>query len=67
MLEDMRMRNLSPRTQEAYVRAVARFALHFGKSPDQLGREDIRAYLLTLIERRGSWNHDFHGMYLFRG
>ncbi len=55
MLEDMQMRNLSPHTQEAYIRAVAKFALHFGKSPDQLGREDIRAYLLALIRRGASW------------
>jgi integrase/recombinase XerD len=56
MLEDMQMRNLSPRTHEAYLRAVAKFAQHFGKSPDQLGREDIRAYLLTLIQRGASWS-----------
>jgi len=55
MLEDMQMRNLSPHTQEAYVRAVAKFALHFAKPPDQLGREDIRAYLLALIRRGASW------------
>jgi integrase/recombinase XerD len=55
MLEDMQMRNLSPHTQEAYLRAVAKFALHFGKPPDQLGREDIRAYLLALIRRGVSW------------
>jgi integrase/recombinase XerD len=56
MLDDMRMRNLSPHTQAAYVRAVARYAQHFGKSPDQLDREHIRAYLLTLIQRRVSWS-----------
>jgi site-specific recombinase XerD len=56
LLEDMKMRNLSPHTQEAYLRAVAKFAQHFGKSPDQLGREDIRAYLLALIQRGSSWS-----------
>jgi site-specific recombinase XerD len=56
MLEDMKMRNLSPHTQEAYSRAVAKFAKHFGKSPDQLGREDIRTYLLALIQRGASWS-----------
>ena len=42
MLEDMEMRNLSPKTQQSYVRQVAQFAAHFDKSPDQLGPEEIR-------------------------
>jgi integrase/recombinase XerD len=34
MIEDMRMRNLSDNTQRLYVDRVAKFAQHFGKSPD---------------------------------
>jgi hypothetical protein len=45
------MRNLSPHTQDAYVRAVAQFAKHFNRAPDLLGREHIREYLLHLIRR----------------
>lgn len=57
MLEDMRMRNLAQGTQELYVRAVARFAMHFGKSPQVLGREQVREYLLYLIQQRQvSWS-----------
>lgn len=37
MVEDMQMRNLSPHTQRAYIRAVARFAAFFHKCPDKLG------------------------------
>ncbi len=44
MIEDMRIRNLSPRTIHCYVRQVARFAEHFGRSPQRLGPEEIRAY-----------------------
>jgi integrase/recombinase XerD len=56
MLEDMQLRNLSPNTQEAYVRAVAKFAQHFGKSPEVLGPPEIRAYLLAQTQRRVSWS-----------
>jgi integrase/recombinase XerD len=55
MLDDLRMRNLSPHTQEAYLRAVAKFALHFGKSPEVLGLPEIRDYLLALTKRGVSW------------
>jgi site-specific recombinase XerD len=56
MLEDMEMRNLSRKTQKNYVGQVARFAKHFGKSPDQLGPEEIRTYLLILVRRDASCN-----------
>jgi site-specific recombinase XerD len=52
MLEDLRLRNLSPHTQAAYVDQVARFARHFGQSPDRLGPEQIRAYQLYLTDER---------------
>jgi integrase/recombinase XerD len=50
MLDDMQMRNLTPNTREAYVRAVARFALHFNTPPDQLGTPEVRTYLLHLVK-----------------
>jgi hypothetical protein len=42
MREDMQVRNLSPHTQRAYIENVARFARHFGRSPADLGPEEIR-------------------------
>ena len=39
---------LSHYTQRNYVAAVAAFARHFGKSPEQLGREHVRKYLIHL-------------------
>jgi site-specific recombinase XerD len=48
----MQLRNFSPNTREAYLRAVAQFALHYRKSPDQLGMEEVRAYLLHLVNDR---------------
>jgi len=56
MLDDLQIRNYSPHTVAAYVRGVAEFAKHFGKSPDLLGAEQIREYQLYLVKERGvSW------------
>ena len=52
MLEDMQVRNLSPHTQRAYVETVARFARYFGRSPAELGRDEIRTYQVYLVRER---------------
>jgi integrase/recombinase XerD len=52
MLEDMQVRNLSPHTQLSYVQQVSRFARHFGKSPEQLGPEEIRTYQVYLTNEK---------------
>src|SRR5438477_11114579 len=52
MLQDMQIRNFALSTQRAYIQAIARFAQHFGRSPDQLGPEEIRAYQVYLIEEK---------------
>jgi integrase/recombinase XerD len=52
MSEDMQIRNLSPNTQLSYIRQVSLFARYFGKSPDVLGPEDIRAYQVYLTNER---------------
>jgi len=55
MIEDLKIRNLSAETQRSYVHHVSKFSRHFGRSPDKLGIEDIRAYQMHLVERRVSW------------
>jgi integrase/recombinase XerD len=56
MIEDMRMRNFSKHTIAAYVSAVYRLANHYHRSPDQLNREEIRAFLVDLVEQKQvSW------------
>jgi len=52
MIEDMKIRNLALNTQTSYLQQVSLFARHFGKSPDALGREDIRAYQRYLTEEK---------------
>ena len=56
MIDDMQLRNLAPRTIKAYVSRVGTFARHFGRSPEALGPDDVRAYLLHLVqEKHVSW------------
>ena len=52
MREDMQVRNLSPHTQRAYIENVARFARHFGRSPVELGPEEIHSYQVYLTRER---------------
>ena len=52
MFDDMQIRNFAPGTQQAYIRAMANFAKHFGRSPDQLGPDEIRAYQVHLVQER---------------
>ena len=56
MIEDMTIRNLSPATQQSYLYAVSKFSLYFGRSPDRLGVEDIRAYLVHLAAKGFAWS-----------
>jgi len=56
LIDDLRLRNYSPRTIEAYVGQVAQFARHFHRSPDLLGPDDVRAYLLHLLAQHASWS-----------
>jgi site-specific recombinase XerD len=58
MTEDLKVRNRSARTIQAYTAHVAKFAQHFGKSPELLGPEEIRQYQVYLVdERHVSWSH----------
>ena len=58
MTQDMQLRNFAPGSVEVYVNCVARFASHFAKSPESLGPEHVRAFLLHLIEQRHvSWSY----------
>ena len=50
MLEDMRMRQLAPKTQSAYIRAVSRFGAFLGKSPHTASIEDLRRFQLHMVD-----------------
>lgn len=56
MIEDLQIRNRSPRTIETYVSHVARFAKFHKRSPELLGPEAVRAYQLHMRESGVSWS-----------
>jgi integrase/recombinase XerD len=56
LLDDLELRNYSPRTIECYVAHVARFADFCGQSPDLLGPEHMRAYQRHLLDKKASWS-----------
>jgi integrase/recombinase XerD len=48
----VQLRNYFPETVRSCTAAVADFARYFHKSPDQLRPEQIRTYLLHLLNER---------------
>ncbi len=51
MIEDMRLRKLSAKTQKAYVRAVVNLTRFLGRSPDTASAEDLRRFQLRMVEQ----------------
>jgi len=51
MLDDMRMRNLAPKTQSAYIRAVRSLAGFLRRPPDTASAQDLRLPQLHLVDR----------------
>jgi site-specific recombinase XerD len=52
MEEDLELKGVSPATRRTYLYCAAAFVRHHGKSPQQMGREQVRDYLLHLLEER---------------
>jgi site-specific recombinase XerD len=49
MIEDMTIRDLTPKTQQAYIRTVRSFADFLGRPPDTASFEDVRLFQLHLV------------------
>jgi len=52
MLEELQRRNYSEITTRKYLQYVTAFARHFGKSPDQLGPNELRSYQAYQLQER---------------
>jgi len=70
MIEDMTLAGLAEGTQKIYIQAVRRLAAHYRRSPDELGEEEVRGYLLGLRQRgvaRGTFKTGQYGLrFLYR-
>jgi len=57
MIRDMKLREFSPRTQEAYLKAVTGLVKHYNRNPASISHTEIEDYILYLREDLGlSWN-----------
>jgi integrase/recombinase XerD len=52
MLEELQRRNYSQTTVNTYLKVVEDFARYFHRPPDELGKEQIRAYQVHLFQER---------------
>jgi hypothetical protein len=52
MIEDMRLRNLTPATQRSYLHYVTDFAQYFNLSPEKLDADAIHQFLVHEVEER---------------
>ena len=61
MVNEMRLRNLSPKTITAYLARMKNFVKYYKKPPDQITLEEIKNYQLFLIDnKKVSWNFFNH-------
>ncbi|SAL06148.1 phage integrase family protein [Caballeronia calidae] len=68
MIDDMRMRQLAPKTQDTYLHIVREFARFLGRSPDTATVEDLRSYQLYMVDHGTSavsLNHAITGLKFF--
>ncbi len=52
MIDTMVLKGFAARTQETYLYAITRLALHYRRSPDRLDVADIERYFLFLLKER---------------
>jgi site-specific recombinase XerD len=50
--EDLLLKAYSPHSQSAYLRCARHFASHYMRSPEEMGEQEIRGFLLHLVRDR---------------
>lgn len=57
MIDEMKLRNFSFRTQEAYVKSVESLAFYYKRSPEDITADQIHSYVIYLTSQKGlSWS-----------
>ncbi len=51
-INEMKLRNFSPRTITSYTEALVALTAHYHKSPDKISEDEIKQYLLFMTETR---------------
>ena len=52
MLADLQLRGATTRTQETYLREVSNLAKYYNRSPEELGEDELKEYMLYLMKER---------------
>lgn len=52
MEQDLKLRGLCENTRETYLRCARGFVKHYRKSPTEMGKAEVRDFLLHLVEER---------------
>lgn len=52
MKEDLLLKAYSPHTQRAYLGCVRQFVKHYMRSPQEMGEQEVRDFLLQLVRDR---------------
>ncbi len=52
MVQDLKLTGYSPVTARVYLHWITAFTRHFTRSPTEMGEEEIRSYLLHLLDER---------------
>lgn len=53
MKEDLELRGFAATTQKEYLQRAQNFVAHFRRPPTEMGEQEIRAFLLHLVNERG--------------
>ena len=57
MIEEMKLHRFAPNTQKTYTAAVAGLAKFYNRAPDKINTEQIKVYLLHLLDdRKLAWS-----------
>ena len=53
MVADLQLRGITPKTQKKYLREVSNLAKYYNTSPQDLGEQEVKDYLVHLLNDRG--------------